>query len=187
MLLLGLFSLAKGCYIPLKAILAQKLLQRAWSQSLKNGAPVKPWPWADSWPAGRLYQQRLGVDLIVLEGGSGEALAFGPGRLEGSGQSGPSGHTILAGHRDTSFSFLQKLAEGDILLMETIRGTVTYTVIGKEIVSADSLYLDGAVEGYLSLITCYPFQRILPGGNLRYLVTAEHVTMGPLSSELKKQ
>lgn len=178
LLLGGLTCLVCGFWIPLKAALAQQLLLHAWSKSLESDDPVKPWPWADSWPVGRLYQQRLGVDLIVLEGESGEVLAFGPGHLTGSGALGGSGHSILAGHRDTSFSFLRKLQEGDILQVEGAKGTASYSVIAKDIASAGSLYLDGEVEGFLSLITCYPFERIVPGGDLRYIVTAERVAKG---------
>ena len=37
-------------YIHVKAMLAQTLLRDAWAQTLVDTQPVKPWPWADTWP-----------------------------------------------------------------------------------------------------------------------------------------
>jgi len=168
----GIVCLLWGFWIPAKAVLAQSLLQRAWYMSLETGQPVKAWPWADSWPIGRLRQPRLGVDLIVLEGASGEALAFGPGRLEGSGQLSESKHSVLAGHRDTSFTFLKDVQYGDKITVESMTRKVMYTVENTQIVSANELYLDREQPQTLSLITCYPFDSVLPQTTMRYLVTA---------------
>lgn len=133
---------------------------------------MKGWPWADSWPIGRLYQSRLGVDLIVLEGASGESLAFGPGHIEASSPLGGDNHSVLAGHRDTSFSFLKDLQRGDKLTIESLRGQHLYIVKTMEVVSADELYLDKQSPQALSLITCYPFDGLLAQSTYRYLVTA---------------
>lgn len=137
---------------------------------------MKPWPWADSWPIGRLRQPRLGVDLIVLEGASGEALAFGPGRLEGGSQLSENKHSVLAGHRDTSFIFLQNVQHGDKITVESLTTQDTYTVESTEIVAANELYLDREKPQTLSLITCYPFDSVLPQTTMRYLVTASGAT-----------
>ena len=169
---IGMVCLIWGFWIPVKAVIAQILLQRAWHISLETGKPVKPWPWADSWPIGRLRQPRLGVDLIVLEGASGEALAFGPGRLEGSGQLGENKHVAIAGHRDTSFTFLRDLQSGDKISVESLNRQDTYTVENTQIVPAGELYLDREQLQTLSLITCYPFDSVIPQTSMRYLVTA---------------
>ena len=168
----GIVCLLWGFWIPAKAVLAQILLQRAWHVSLQIGQPVKAWPWADSWPIGRLRQPRLGVDLIVLEGASGEALAFGPGRLEGSSPLSEKKHSVLAGHRDTSFAFLKDVQHGDKITVESLARQDTYTVESTQIVLADELYLDREQSQTLSLITCYPFDSVLPQTTMRYLVTA---------------
>lgn len=171
-LFLGLYYVATGLWIPLKARVAQYLLEEAWSQSIVSGDLVKPWPWADSWPVGRLQQQRLGVDLIVLEGQSGAVLAFGPGHLSSSALPGSWMHCILAGHRDTSFAFLRDLVIGDTVLLEGAKRTRTYKVVAMEVLDAENLYFDGDVVGLLTLITCFPFEQLIPGGGLRYVVTA---------------
>lgn len=172
MTLAGMTSLCAGFWIPAKAILAQHLLQRAWQQSLASGNVVKPWPWADTWPVGRLQNDRLGVDLIVLEGDSGEVLAFGPGHLRRSSSPGEEGHCILAGHRDTSFAFLKDIRAGDFLTLEGKGGKDYYIVQTTGVVRAEELYLDGEREGFLTLITCFPFKAVMPGTPYRFIVAA---------------
>ena len=82
--LAGMQQLAGAGLIKAKAWLAPVLIERAWLASLDNpGARVKPWPWADTWPVARLRVPAEGVDLLVLEGDSGNALAFGPGEHHG--------------------------------------------------------------------------------------------------------
>ncbi len=170
----GSFLLADGCWIRTKAVLAQILLQHAWQESLDNkGKEVKPWPWADTWPVARLRVSRLGVDLIVLEGESGEVLAFGPGHLPGSSDIGDSGHVVLAGHRDTSFRFLQYLKNDDLVTVQRADGvTERYRITATGIYEAERLYLPQKKHAFLSMITCYPFDTVQPGTSLRYMVSA---------------
>ena len=52
--LAGVLSIAQGAWIPVKAALAQVLLDNAWRETLYSGQPLKPWPWADTWPVARL-------------------------------------------------------------------------------------------------------------------------------------
>lgn len=171
----GIICLASGFWIPAKAVVAQYLLQRAWQKTLATNAVVKGWPWADTWPVGRLQATRLGIDLIILAGESGEVLAFGPGHLPFSSPPGKEGHCILAGHRDTSFAFLRDLKAGDLLILQGNSGNRTYRVQTTAVARAEELYLDGEAAGFLTLITCYPFAAITPGTPLRYVVTAESV------------
>ena len=49
---------AKAAYIPAKAVVAQVMLERAFTQSLATGQPVKAWGWADTWPVARLGNSR---------------------------------------------------------------------------------------------------------------------------------
>jgi sortase A len=81
---LGLMLCGQGLWIPAKAALAQVLLERAFERSLATGRPVKPWPWADTWPVARISFPRLHRQVIVLDGASGQALAFGPGHMAGT-------------------------------------------------------------------------------------------------------
>lgn len=113
--------------------------------------------------------------MIVLEGGSGRTLAFGPGHLSASVLPGDVGNSIIAGHRDTHFQFLKYLRTGDSLKVDRPDGRGhMFRVVDIDVVDARraSLMLDTDVP-MLSLITCYPFDTVNPGGPMRYVVTAE--------------
>lgn len=175
LLCLGFWQLGQGAYIPAKAWVAQELMQRAWLRGEDGIQKPAPWPWADTWPVARLSAKSGDVELIVLEGGSGRTLAFGPGRLSASSLPGEIGNTVIAGHRDTHFSFLRDVEVGESLLLETVSGNKhLYKVIGVDVVDSrrGSLQLD-TDEPYLSLVTCYPFEAQDPGGPLRFVVTAK--------------
>jgi sortase A len=170
----GFLALGQGAYIPAKAWLAQELMLRAWSRMQSGETRVTPWPWADTWPIARLTARAGDVDLIVLAGGSGRTLAFGPGHLGASVLPGEIGNAVIAGHRDTHFLFLKDLQAGEVLKLESGRGLEhSYEVIGVDIVDSrkDSLSLD-TDAAMLSLVTCYPFDTPEAGGPLRYVVTA---------------
>lgn len=174
-LCLGFWQLGQGAYIPAKAWLAQELMQRAWDRAAAGTDQPAPWPWADTWPVARLSALAGDVDLIVLEGGSGRTLAFGPGHLSASALPGDRGNAVIAGHRDTHFSFLQRLVVGESLVIETAGGRKhLYKVTHIEVVDSrrSSLLLD-TDESLLSLVTCYPFEAVEPGGPMRYVVTAK--------------
>ena len=170
----GVWQIGLGAYIHAKAILAQLLLETAWSETIRTNKEVKPWPWADTWPVGRLTVPGLGISRIVLAGASGESLAFGPGHLFGSSMPGNTGNIVIAGHRDTHFRFLQELKPGDEIRLQTQSGaTNSYRVCDiRIIVQDDYKYLYPSGTNILTLVTCYPFDAIQPGGPLRYVVTA---------------
>lgn len=175
LLCLGFWQLGQGAYIPAKAWVAQELMQRAWQRGENGVDQPAPWPWADTWPVARLSARSGDVELIVLEGGSGRTLAFGPGHLSASSMPGEVGNTVIAGHRDTHFSFLRDVEVGESLVLETIAGKKhLYSIIGIDVVDSrrGSLQLD-TDEAYLSLVTCYPFEALDPGTPLRYVVTAK--------------
>lgn len=178
LLFLAAVGFAVGAlWIPAKAELAQFLLQRAWVQTLHGERHVKPWPWADTWPLARLRMADHNVDLIVLAGASGRTLAFGPGHLDGTTPPGQLGNVVLSGHRDTHFRFLAEVQPGELLSLETPDGSLQrYRVIARHVVYEDDLYVrDDDGGAVLTLVTCYPFDAIVTGGPLRYVVRAELV------------
>jgi sortase A len=173
LLLLAVVLIGDGCWIRIKAVMAQVLLRGAWQQSMILGKPVKAWSWADTWPVARLRVERLGVDVIVLEGDSGEVLAFGPGHLSTSAQPAEEGNCVLAGHRDTSFAFLADIRKGDRVSIQALNGKErSYRVISTAVERYDHLFIEDVVTPWLTLITCYPFNNPVPGGPLRFIVFA---------------
>jgi len=150
-------------------------MQRAWLRAGRDVERPAPWPWADTWPVARLTSKSHEIDLIVLAGGSGRTLAFGPGHLSASAMPGDIGNTVIAGHRDTHFQFLRSVEAGELLSLESASGQRhVYKVIGADVVDSrrGSLVLD-TDAAMLTLVTCYPFEAREPGGPLRYIVTAK--------------
>ena len=175
LLCLGFWQLGQGAYIPAKAWVAQELMQRAWHRATDGDERAAPWPWADTWPVAKLSARAGDVNLIVLAGGSGRTLAFGPGHLSVSSMPGEVGNMVIAGHRDTHFNFLRYLKLGETLLLETADGRDhLYRIVGMDVVDSrrGSLLLDTEMP-MLSLVTCYPFNSDETGGPLRFVVTAK--------------
>lgn len=171
----GMACFGNGIYIYAKAELAQALLHAAWTQTQASGVPVKPWPWADTHPVARLVAPAQDADLLVLSGASGRTLAFGPGHLDGSANPGDPGNSVIIAHRDTHFRFLQRVATGDPMVVEARNGTRRHFRVRRTYV-VDYRALDiprDASVPTLTLVTCFPFDAISPGGPLRYVVVAE--------------
>lgn len=176
-LCLGFWQLGQGAYIPAKAWVAQELMQRAWRKAQDGDAGVPPWPWADTWPVARLSAKGGDIELIVLEGGSGRTLAFGPGHLSVSALPGEPGNSIIAGHRDTHFQFLQFMRRGESIMIEMANGkNHLYQVTDIDVVDSrrGSILIDTDAP-MLSLVTCYPFDAPRAGGPMRYVVTAKMI------------
>jgi len=114
--------------------------------------------------------------MPVLAGASGATFAFGLGHLDGTAAPGSPGHSVVAGHRDTSLTLLGNLQPDDPIscsgpgrILARLPGdrhrhrrcpaALTHTGPCQEKTS-------------LTLVTCWPLDAIVPGGPLRYLVFA---------------
>jgi sortase A len=177
LLCFGFWQLGQGAYIPAKAWLAQELMHRAWQKAENGEQAPPPWPWADTRPVARLSAKGGDIELIVLEGSSGRTLAFGPGHLSVSVLPGEKGNSIIAGHRDTHFLFLQYMQRGETIQVELPNGRKhLYQVSEIDVVDSrrGSLILD-TDSPTLSLVTCYPFNALAAGGPMRYVVSARMI------------
>jgi sortase A len=174
-LVIGFGLTGKATYIHAKAELAEYLLRSSWRETIEKGVDIKPWPWADTWPVAKMIVPEHGIDLVVLEGGSGSVLAFGPGHMWRSPLPGQPGNSIISGHRDTSFRFLHKLQVGDGIIVQKRDGSlVNFKVLDTQITEQAVLDLHINTDiPLLTLVTCYPFDASVPGGSQRYLVFAE--------------
>lgn len=170
----GLILIGRGAIIPAKARLAQILLDRAFAASVETGRPTRPWPWADATPVARIRVERLGVDEIVLSGGSGEAMAFGPTLLAAGGRLGERGTAVFAAHRDTHFRFLRDLRPGDLIEVEQVTGRTTrYRAGPGRVVRYDAFGVDRyAARPSIALTTCWPIGGS-ERGPWRYVVRAD--------------
>ncbi|MCK1393363.1 class GN sortase [Bradyrhizobium sp. 1] len=171
--LVGVILFGDGAYIHAKAWLAQVLLDRAFNESVTTGRAVKPWSWADTWPVARIEVKRIGASAIVLDGTSGQALAFGPGHLNQTVDAGERGIAVYAAHRDTHFRFLRNVAIGDAIDVTRSDGKhFRYRADSSAVVHFDTSGIDPAAQGFeLVLATCWPFDAITSGPE-RYVLHA---------------
>ena len=163
--------------MPKHAALAQVLLRSAWTRTLETGVAHKPWPWADTWPVARLQIADRSVDLFVLAGADGRAIAFGPGHVVGTALPGERGNSVIGGHRDTHLAFLRDLAPGSLLSVQRPDGMRRwYRVKAAQVVDKNDTWV-AKQEGptRLTLVTCYPFDALRAGGDQRYVVFANAV------------
>ena len=80
----------------------------------------------------------------------------------------------MSGHRDTHFAFLEHLEIGDEIVIETSDELEhRYAVTGVGVVDErDTWVAEPTDDKMLTLVTCYPFDAIIPGGPERYVVRA---------------
>ena len=177
LLITGAALIGQGGYIQLKAEAANWLIHTTWADREPGDTPNRPWPWADTWVTARLKAPHLGVAQYVMKDASGESLAFGPGEVPLTSDQAQSHQAVIAGHRDTHFAFLRDLRQGDRLLLERFDKTEqAFQVITTQVIDATktSLNIDPD-QPQLMLITCWPFDALVPGGPMRYIVVAEPV------------
>lgn len=180
LLLLTVGAWGNAAAITAKAWLAKGLISQAWRSTLAEAAAGhKPWPWADTWPIAVLRHPLSEDHLYVLEGGFGSTLAFGPGHVIATAMPGGDDASVIAGHRDTHFAFLQQLQKGHRLELQDAHGQWHYYEVASMHV-VDSREGEWALPergAQLHLITCYPFDAVTPGGPLRYVVVAHKMDM----------
>ena len=185
--LLSGWYLLKAFYIHGKAQVAQLLLERSWEKTMlnqnksPNSSPLpdfvshnKPWSWSDSWPVAKISFPRQSKSFIVLNHGTGRSLAFAPSHFAGSAKLGEQGVSVIGGHKDTHFKFLETIKKQDPIFLELSDGELyLYRVRDIQIanIARSELRLDSDIS-LLAFVACYPFHT---GENdlLRYIVVAE--------------
>ncbi len=172
---LCLWQLSAAGWIQGKAIIAQYLLNSSWTKTRLDtvDSAYRPWPWADTWPVAKLMMPSYDIEQIILAGDSGSSLAFGPGLSLAAAAPNTPGTILISGHRDTHFQFLDDIQLNDTLYIQTARNTERYQVYDLQIVDSKNYKLQSSAdEQILVLATCYPFDSVISGGTLRYLVFA---------------
>ena len=125
-------------------------------------APAKAIPQAGEAVA-RLEIPRMGLNRIVVEGATAEALTKGPGHFPETPLPGQLGNAAIAGHRTTHlhpFFDIDKLQPGDQIFVTTFNGRYVYQVTGTEIVDpadyADVIPTTDVTKATLTLVSCTP-------------------------------
>ena len=181
--LLALLLLAGGGYfsfqaikIEVKAKVAQILLDYTWNKSLKENKSYKPWPSFDGSPILKLEIPRYNISQIVLEGTSGQALAFGPAFHKESFLPSSYKITAISSHKDSHGEYIKNLEIGDILKLQDLHSNwYTYKIEEFLIVNVQKDLFINKINRLL-LITCYPFDVLLSGTPFRYIVSAKNIT-----------
>jgi len=108
----------------------------------------------------KLVISKIGLDVIVVEGVTPEALKQGPGHMPGTALPGELGNTVISGHRVTygaPFYRLDELENGDLITLYTPTQKFKYIVVEKKVVSpSDVSVTKPTEEAMLTLTTCEP-------------------------------
>ena len=149
-------------------------------QSLWSSTRVKAWRAAIGEPGpeplGVLRIPKVRLEVAVLSGTDDRTLDRGVGHIEYTPQPGTDGNTGIAGHRDSFFRGLKDIALGDLIELDTQRGTDVYRVERTWIVNPEDVsVLDPTPARTLTLVTCYPFY-FVGSAPQRFIVRAVHVS-----------
>ncbi len=124
--------------------------------------PAKPIPAAEEGVA-RLEIPRMGLNRIVVEGATADALTKGPGHFPETPLPGQLGNAAIAGHRTTHlapFFDIDKLQPGDEIIVTTLNGRYVYHVTGTEIVAPEDyaavIPTTDVTKATLTLVSCTP-------------------------------
>jgi len=98
------------------------------------------------------------LQVPVSMGTSERVLIRGAGLIEGSPEPGTGGNVGIAAHRDSHFRALKDVAIGDLVEIETVRGSHSYRITELSVVEPDAVHVLADIGSpVLTLVTCYPF------------------------------
>ncbi|PYT19870.1 MAG: hypothetical protein DMG57_43970 [Acidobacteria bacterium] len=125
---------------------------------------------------GRIDIPAIHISAVVLEGVSASTLRLALGHIPGTARPGDAGNVGIAGHRDTFFRGLSKIAKNDEIVLTTLNGSYRYRVESLSVVGpVETSVLEPSPQPSLTLVTCYPFHYIGPALQ-RFIVRAYEVS-----------
>lgn len=170
-----IWQFTQGKEIYLKTWLSRALLHTAWVRTQASGRIVKPWPWANTWPLGRIYVPRLNMEQIILFNNSNNILSLAPTHTNSSVLPGYVGNSVLNVHRNIYFYFLKDLKPTDQMILESLNnGRSYYKVANIYIVDRTTIeFVKPTLDRRLTLISCYPCKS--KNERWRYVVVAKEM------------
>jgi len=110
----------------------------------------------------RIQIPKIGLDNIVVSGVGEDDLRKGPGHYPQTPLPGQAGNAAIAGHRTTyghPFGDIDQLANGDVIMVQTLQGSFTYRVYAQLVVDPSDVAVlapDPGRPATLTLTTCNP-------------------------------
>ncbi len=137
--------------------------QQATDEALpENGDLLAGLPQIQLTQLGIFKLPKLDISENLVEG-TGQELLYGVGHMPGTAYPGQEGNCVIAGHRGSvvkhPFRHLDKVEEGDRILLEDSENIYTYEVYGSQIVEPSEMWVTQLQEGetaMVTLITCTP-------------------------------
>jgi len=132
-------------------------------EALPTEPPVQDLPAVEEGdPIARLEIPSIGIDHIVVAGVSTSELKKGPGHYPETPMPGQLGNAAIAAHRTTygqPFFDIDKVQNGDEIIVVTLAGRFVYRVTGQQIVSSSDYQVIATVDPHratLTLTSCHP-------------------------------
>jgi sortase A len=145
-------------------------------------ALVLPAPAGASPLMGRIDIPRIGISAIILDSDDPKSLRRGVCHIPDTALFGQTGNVVLAGHRDTVFRGLRRIAMHDTVIVTTPDSVYRYSVTATEVVHPESTeVLENSGGNVLTLVTCWPFGFIGPAPK-RFVVHASRIGGAPARS-----
>jgi len=109
----------------------------------------------------RIQIPAINVDAPIVQGDGWEQLKKGVGQYMGTPNPGQTGNLVLSAHNDVFgeiFRDLDRLKEGDSVVLYTNLRTYTYIVKQSQIVEPTQVEVMGpSRDAIVTLISCYPY------------------------------
>jgi sortase A len=109
---------------------------------------------------GRIKIDRIGLDIVVVQGTDTASLQKGPGHYKATPLPGQQGTVAIAGHRTTylaPFRHIDQIEDGDEVRIEMPYAAFTYVVLRHEVVDpSDVGILEPVGFDQLVLTACHP-------------------------------
>ena len=131
----------------------------------------------------RLEIPKLALSVPVMADYDPNSLLRGIGHIQGTAMPGGLGTMGLAGHRDTYFRALRRIAPKMEIRVVDETGTYHYQVDSTEVVTPEQVeVLEIRQRPELTLITCYPFNYV-GAAPKRFIVHAHLLSVSPDATE----
>ena len=128
---------------------------------------------------GRLEIPQISLSVPVMADYDPGSLLRGVGHIQGTAMPGGLGTMGLAGHRDTYFRPLRRIAPKMDIRVADETGTYHYQVDSTEVVTPEQVeVLEIRSRPELTLVTCYPFDYI-GAAPKRFIVHAHLLSLTP--------